>query len=568
MGDVVETIVDGTSGLAPGGVEGSCIVAGCCSLGEPGRPYLLGSRSDFNSILGVGPLVDALRDVFAAGGQTPVVVAVPVAGQPSGYITDCRHVGSGPGAVVRGEAVAAADVLVTVSLGGANGAAAVQVSKDNGQTHETAAVPLDGVVAVADTGARLVFSATEENPLIDGDTYSFKVVTSTSQYQQSGPGPAVTVSGEPKAGGQLEVLIVKGGRLNVGTYKLSTDGGDNYGPARTLPLDAVINVPQLGLTLELAEDDYQAGTLYTWEILPPSPTTAAVMEALTGPLESYDVEFVHVVGPSDSVDWAAAAALGQESWNKHRPLYFKFEARLPYVEESLSEWATALINEREGFASKYVQVIAAFGETSDSTGLSKVRSWGGLNAGKILSIPVQRAAGRVRDGAASQATLPEGWNDSLQSLLEAAGYVTAKRYAGRSGVFWGDSRTMAEDTSDYRYEEVLRTTFKAFRKCRVAALKSLYDEATDLGGSLTNTSAGLAFLESNIEAALNTMVKALPPELDGFEVDIPLDQDIINNGLAVELTFIGIPIIRKITLYGQYVYAGGQFDPRQEVWSE
>lgn len=568
MGDVIEIIVDGTSGLAPGGVEGSCLVAGCCSRGVAGRPYILGPRSDLNSILGIGPLVDALRDVFAAGGQNPVVVAVPVGGTPPGHITPCRHDGTGPEAVVRGEALNAADVVVTVSLGGAGGAAAVQVSKDGGQTYETAAVPPDGEVVIDDTGARLIFKVTEENPLIVGDAYTFKVVTAASQYRQSGPGPAIAAVGEPKAGGRLEVLIVKSGPPNTGTYKLSIDGGDNYGPVRTLPFDGLIDVPELGLSLELIDGEYQAGTLYSWEILPPSPTTAAVMEALAGPLEKYDVEFVYVVGPSDSVDWAAASALCRELWNRHRPLYFKFESRLPYAGESLSEWAASLIGEREGFASRYVQVIAAFGETSDSTGLSRLRSWGGLNAGKILSIPVHRAAGRVRDGAVSQATLPDGWNDGIQTLLESAGFVTAKRYAGLPGVRWGDSRTMAESTSDYQYEEVLRTTFKAFRKCRVSALKSLYDEAGGLGGDLANTTAGLAFLEAGLEAALNTMTKAVPPELDGYAVVIPPDQDIVNNGLAVELTFYGIPIIREITLYGQYVYAGGRFDQRREVWSD
>lgn len=96
MGDVTEFIIDGTSGLAPGGVEDRCIVAGCCSRGLIGKGYLLGKRSDLSDLLGVGPLVDALRDVFAVGGQEPVVIAVPVAGQPGGYITACRHEGPGP----------------------------------------------------------------------------------------------------------------------------------------------------------------------------------------------------------------------------------------------------------------------------------------------------------------------------------------------------------------------------------------------------------------------------------------------------------------------------------------
>lgn len=563
MGDVTGFIIDGTSGLAPGGVEGRCIVAGCCSRGQIGKGYLLGKRSDLAGLLGVGPLVDALRDVFAVGGQDPVLIAVPVEGRPGGYITTCRHEGPGPAGQALGTPVASAEVVVTVTVGGANAVATVEISTDGGLNFsETAVVPAQGELVIPGTGARLAVTATDEKPLIEGDSYRFEVITALSQHRQLGEGPAIRASGEPKAGGQLQLLILKGGDLNTATYQLSIDGGDNFGPARTMPLDAEIQVNELGLTLEAAGGEYQPGSLYTWEVLPPAPTTAATMSALEVPLEIYDVEFVYVVGPSDSVDWAAASALGQDLWNRHRPTYFKFEARLPQAGEDLSDWAAYLLNEREGFADKHVQVIAAYGETVDSTGLSRVRSWGGLNAGKALANPVQRAAGRVRDGGISQASLPEGWNETVQNILTGAGYVTVKRYAGLSGVFWADSVTLAELNSDYLYEEVVRVVFKALRKSRLAALNSLYDEAGD--PTLPENAAGLKFLEANLGAALDSMTKAGPAEMAAYVVDIPTDQDIVNNGLVVELTFIGIPIIRSIKLYGKYVYAGGKFDPRLE----
>ncbi|WP_300832739.1 DUF2586 family protein, partial [uncultured Bilophila sp.] len=87
MGDVFEYLVDGTSGLAPGGVDGKAMVAGVCSKGQVGKAYLVGTRSDLVGMLGVGPLVDRLRDVLATAGQDAVVVAVPVQGQQGGYIS-------------------------------------------------------------------------------------------------------------------------------------------------------------------------------------------------------------------------------------------------------------------------------------------------------------------------------------------------------------------------------------------------------------------------------------------------------------------------------------------------
>jgi hypothetical protein len=74
--------------------------------------------------------------------------------------------------------------------------------------------------------------------------------------------------------------------------------------------------------------------------------------------------------------------------------------------------------------------------------------------------------------------------------------------------------------------------------------------------------AGLAYLSANLETALKTMTAAVPQELAAFQVEIPTGQDYVNNGVAVETTLIGIPIIRKIKLFANYAYAGSSFDPR------
>jgi hypothetical protein len=88
----------------------------------------------------------------------------------------------------------------------------------------------------------------------------------------------------------------------------------------------------------------------------------------------------------------------------------------------------------------------------------------------------------------------------------------------------------------------------------------MYDEAGD--PLAPSDMIGLGYLKAEIENALGTMVAAVPKELAGFVVDIPPGQDIVNNGIAVEFTLIGIPIIRKIKLFARYVYAGSRFDPR------
>ncbi|HBV42650.1 MAG TPA: DUF2586 domain-containing protein, partial [Desulfovibrio sp.] len=86
MGDVLEYLVDGTSGLAPGGVDGSAIICGVCSKGEVGKGYLIGKSSDLASMLGVGTLVDRVKDALLTAGQEATLIAVPCQGNAGGYI--------------------------------------------------------------------------------------------------------------------------------------------------------------------------------------------------------------------------------------------------------------------------------------------------------------------------------------------------------------------------------------------------------------------------------------------------------------------------------------------------
>lgn len=559
MGDVLEYIIDGTSGLAPGGVEGSCIAAGVCSLGEVGKGYLLGKSSDLDGLLGSGPLVDRLRDLFATGGQNPIAIAVPVVGSPGGYIAGVEHAGTGPDGVATGVAADNADVVVEIVGGGELAMATAKVSTDGGATFGDAeTVPAGGQITISATGATLTLA---EGTHVAEDTYSFAVRTSIGPVEKTGSGgPDITIAGTVKASADIVLQVVSAGALNEATYQLSLDG-DSFGPVKTVPLDGIITAGDTGVTITVAGGtDLVAGVIFECRLLPPVPSITSVMTSLEQPLSLYDVEFVYVVGPSDSVDWAAMGVKADELWNAHRPTFFLGETRLPYASEDLNEWTAAMVADKQGYAHRFVSVCCAFGEVTDTTGNRVFRNWAGLMAGKILAIPVMRATGRVRDSGISQGSLPDDFTSAMQQTLESAGYATAKYYAGLNSPYWGDAKTLADITSDYQYIEVLRTVFKAVRKARIAALKSMYDEAGDPlaeGGA-----SGLNYLKANISMALNTMKAAVPGELADYVITIPDGQDIVNNGVAVEMQLIGIPIIRQIKLYASYIYAGSGFDPR------
>lgn len=466
MNDVIEYLIDGTSGIVGGGAAG-CIVSGVCSKGTVGKGYLLGNRSDLNATLGVGTLVDRLKDVFAAGGQNPLVIAVPVAG-------------------------------ATLPL--------PKVNKSNALS------------------------------------------------------PDITLSGESKLSASVIIKIITGGELNVGTFTISTDGGVNWSKTFTIPVDGAYAIDDSGVTATFSEGGYLKNTQYSFTISAPVPALKDVMAAIEKPLELYDVEFVYIAGESDGAAWAAFQVKADELFNLHRPTYFKCEAKLPGMNEDINDWVAELIEKKGDISARFVQVCAAYGYIIGSDGTQKLSNFAGLQAGRILSIPVQRAAGRTADGSISGSTLPEKWNSTIQTTLETAGFITAKTYAGLSGVYFGDSRTLAEKTSDYQYEEVLRVVFKGLRLSRVAALGSMYDELGDPMDPADMT--GAIKLQTAIETALDTMTKAIPKEMAGYQVVIPEGQDFVNNGVATELTFIGIPIIRQIKLYTNYAYAGSRYDPR------
>ena len=144
MGDVIEYLVDGVSGLAPGEVDGLCLVAGVCSTGTVGKGYFLGKSSNLEYLVGVGPLTDRLRDIFATSGQAKYIIAVPVLGQASKIITPLEHAGTGPEGAVAGVPAENADVVVKITTGGELETAQYQISEDGGATFAAEATTVAG----------------------------------------------------------------------------------------------------------------------------------------------------------------------------------------------------------------------------------------------------------------------------------------------------------------------------------------------------------------------------------------------------------------------------------------
>jgi len=71
------TLQDGVFGFVTGAQEGKALITGYCSKGVPGQAYYIGASTDIPEVLGAGPLVDRLQDVFSVTDDA-VVIAVSV----------------------------------------------------------------------------------------------------------------------------------------------------------------------------------------------------------------------------------------------------------------------------------------------------------------------------------------------------------------------------------------------------------------------------------------------------------------------------------------------------------
>ena len=105
----------------------------------------------------------------------------------------------------------------------------------------------------------------------------------------------------------------------------------------------------------------------------------------------------------------------------------------------------------------------------------------GLMAGRLATLPVQRNIARVKNGALKPIAMflgekPVEENASAVSDLYDAGYITPRKYVGKTGYFFTDDRLACEQTDDYAHITARRTIDKAYRIAYTALLDLMMDE--------------------------------------------------------------------------------------------
>ncbi len=100
-------------------------------------------------------------------------------------------------------------------------------------------------------------------------------------------------------------------------------------------------------------------------------------------------------------------------------------------------------------------------------------------AGRLASIPVQRSAGRVRDGAIYPTTITfDGvpLTNTVSETLNELGYIVPRTFVGRAGYFWSDDKMAVVASDDYALIPRRRVIDKAARVAYTAMLNYVNEE--------------------------------------------------------------------------------------------
>jgi ligA len=190
----------------------------------------------------------------------------------------------------------------------------------------------------------------------------------------------------------------------------------------------------------------------------------------------------------------------------------------------LADWATSelyaplfIVIDGRGYTGKNLRDLSkqSYNRVGVLVGSTKQEDKGaslGILAGRIASIPVQRNAGRVRDGALKPETFYlngkpiEEVQSEIIELYEKR-YITFRRYVGRTGYFVADDNLATSPTDDYAQIANRRVIDKAYRLCYDSLLDLMLDEL-ELNEDGTLQAPIIKAWEQKVEDAINRSMTA------------------------------------------------------------
>ncbi len=375
-----------------------------------------------------------------------------------------------------------------------------------------------------------------QNTMSDVTTLAIRVEGSSDISDISTDGDInIEVLGTPTAKVDCEISILTEG--TSGQAEVVVTCGDDFEETHLIPDDGILAIDELGITVAFPIDvDYTTVNKWTFSTSTPVASFEVIEDAINNILEAYTPEVIVIAQTVDADFVNKLGSLSESLFEDHKPTLFLTNTEL----DSSKSYTEAIADKQLEFAkidARFVSVVCQ--------PLSDDISALGLCAGHTIKARVNQSIGATNYFGIYDATLPDDWTNVYSRALDEGRFITLRTYAGLNNIFWTNGRTMASGTSDYRFIEVVRTVFKAIRLARIASLPYIQADGDDIG---------LQNLLAEIRNTLETMVTTSPKELDSYEVEIPSGQDIVNDGVRLDISLFGIPIIRSILLNFMFRY--------------
>lgn len=396
----------------------------------------------------------------------------------------------------------------------------------------------DAVMDSVENGANLIYCI----PVAASTAGTPSSVTADAQ----GSG-TVAVSGSPNNAYRIKIKVTAAGGLNEAAVRVSLDGGSTWNEEQTVPSNGSLAIENTGLTLTFTagEDGFAPGDLFSFTTTAPAMTNDDVLQALDMVRGIHDViEFVHIVGNSEPSLWSACAAVAATYHSTYKkPLFLVMEAEPPASRQNTDDYVTSLVSQRRGVESIYLQVVTARGNYRRMDGTTQEINLAGLICGLYARASVQQSIGETRSFAISDEKLlsltPEGIEAETETL-DAAGYLTLRRYEGLSGWYVTNARLLCPDGSDYQYAERIRVTNKICREVRARLLTQLQRYV-----DLSNLDRELSAIGEMAMIPLDDMIAA--GEISSARVIVPEGQDILTSEtLELVIRYVPVGHVREI----------------------
>ena len=329
----------------------------------------------------------------------------------------------------------------------------------------------------------------------------------------------IAISGLPICTSNIQCEISKDGTIGQAELKITITGDVEKEEVIIIPENGVVVLDNTGLEILFPlEVNYTQSDSWSWDTSAPQSSFDVFEKTIRENLELHTPEFI-LIAQSVNADFVQKlGVLAEEFFENRKPVLFLTETDL---DETLS-YEEAVSEKQVEFAkvdARFVSVVCM-----PKSNISVV----GLCAGHITKANVNQSIGATNNFAIYDYQSPEGWNNAHSRALDESRFITLRTYAGLNNLFWTNGRTMANDKSDYRYIEVVRTVFKAIRLSYLAAQQYIYPNSN---------------LTDKIKKNLNGMINPVPKEIEDFTI-IQYEKD--KSTYHIEL--FGIPIIRSIKI--------------------